>query len=481
MIKNNYLRPLMKHQREALRIIHKLKGRCGLFMAPGTGKTLTAIRFVQPERRRPYYPALVICRRDDYLTWEQELLEEGVPPEEILFIQHKTQELPEDPPHWTIVSYDLLKEKGTEFSDSAWWIYNSFFEIVMADECQMIKKYKTNRSKVVIKVIKDIQMRIPMTGTPITQSVEDAFMHGLFANDGETFGRNWWKFMETFWNKCKVTKAWFIKNGSKKRIRKRMGEFSYYVHEDDVMKLPTALPPVIKSCSMYGKQRRMYESVLKDWEIHQGNGKYYELDYVIDVTQKLKQIASGFYYDHDGKTVHIKNRKIELLEDLATDPEYLKDENSIIWVSTKGELEIVSELAHKLGIGYIKYGGTYKERRKQRESYRDDPSIQWFICNVERGKGMNELIKARNRVYYSNSTKVEAKEQSMRRNRRKGSEKFHTSIRTFELVTEGTIDLDIIKNLKKGIDTAQYVVELAKRGLRLREILHQQSKVLSAA
>lgn len=492
MIRNTTQRPLMNHQKEAIRILQKLKGRCGLFMAPGTGKTLTLIRFVQPERRRAYFPALIICRRDDYLTWEQELLAEGVPPEEIFFVDHKSeyttrkrsgkykrihqQEFPDKPKRWNIVSYDLIRETGQKLSDAGWWIFNNHFEIVAADECQTIKRWKANRSKTVIAAVRNIKMRVPMTGTPITQSVEDAFMHGLFANEGETFGKTWFLFMKRYYNKCKMTKAWYIKKGSKKRIQTRMGEFSYYVHEDDkgVMKLPTAMPPVLKSCSMYGKQRKMYETVLEHWEIKQSNGEYYELDYVIDVTQKLKQIASGFYYDKNGKAVRVKNRKIELLEDLATDPEYLKNENSIIWVSLKEEVEIVSELAHKLGIGYIAYiGGSRKQREAMRIQYRDDPSIQWFICNVERGKGMNELIKARNRVYFSNSTKVEAKEQSLRRNRRKGSEKLHESIRTFELVTEGTLEIDIINSLTSGIDFAQYILKKAKHGLKLREILSQ--------
>lgn len=494
MIKNNSKRKLMKHQKEALRILHKLHGRCGLFMAPGTGKTLTAIRFIRPERRKSYFPALIICRRDDYLTWKQELLMEGVSLDDILMIDHKSewktrkdkkgeywdyhqQELPDEPQLWNIVSYDLIRDKQQNFSEAGWWIYKNHFEVVVADECQMIKRWKANRSKVVINLVKNINRRIPMTGTPITQSVEDSFMHGLFIDDGKTFGTNHFYFKKRYYNQCKNTKQFFIKKDSNKIIRDKLGEISFHVHEDDVMKdLPKALPPIIKSCAMYGKQRRLYEDVLEHWEINEGKKGFYELDYTIDVTQKLKQIASGFYYNMKGNAVRVKNRKIEMLADLANDPDYLKGENSIIWVSHVEELEIVSELAHKLRIGYIPYTGSSRKKREAlRIQYRDDKSKKWFICNVERGKGMNELIKARNRVYFSNSTKVEAKEQSMRRNRRKGSEMLHDFIRTIELVTEGTVDLNIIQCLNDNIDIAQYVLQKAKLGLRLREIFHQQS------
>ena len=66
-------RSLMKHQRRALHFINQHKGRAGIFMECGTGKTLVGIRYALK-----HLPTLIICRRDDFSTWKDELILECI-------------------------------------------------------------------------------------------------------------------------------------------------------------------------------------------------------------------------------------------------------------------------------------------------------------------------------------------------------------------------------------------------------------------
>src|SRR5262249_12589287 len=99
------LRKSMPHQNHALDFINAHHGSAGLFMRPGCGKTLVAIRAAQT-------PALVICRRDDYLTWHDELDQERRDPGYTAqFIESAKDDLPLNPKPWTIVTHDLVKNQ----------------------------------------------------------------------------------------------------------------------------------------------------------------------------------------------------------------------------------------------------------------------------------------------------------------------------------------------------------------------------------
>ena len=188
----NTMRPLKQHQNTAKDMIHRLLGKCGLFMAPGTGKTLTAIRYVVEVGE---FPVIVMCRRDDFLTWRTELMAEGY--SDIIEIESGAADLPtaealEGRQAWIIVTYDLLK------SDAIYdWVKSIPWAAVIADECHMLKRMASTRTKRVIKATRHIQTRLGMSGSPITNDPIDVFSQMLFIDGGRTFGADEWAFKKS--------------------------------------------------------------------------------------------------------------------------------------------------------------------------------------------------------------------------------------------------------------------------------------------
>ncbi len=451
------MRKPMPQQSEALRFLGAHDGQAGLFMACGTGKTLVAIRY-----GKRHLPALVLCRQDDFMTWRQELEEERVNPHHIRFIQSSKDSPFSDLGRWNIITYDLAKKYTKK-------IRSIPFQVAVADESHMIKRWKARRTKAIIRCTRHIPSRIPMTGTPITNDPEDVFSQCLFADNGKAFGNNYWSFRNHYY--IQSGPGWYLKHNAKQKIISRLRGMAYYVHEDDVLKLPP-IRRLIKSVPMSGQQRRQNDKILNDWEIQLAGRETIEIDQVITQLTKLRQVASGFIYDENHEAVWLKCYKLKLLISLLKDPDYLANKKKIvIWCAHTAEICMLVAVAATLKIGAVAFrGGSRKRKDEARRRFRDDKTIKLFIGQVDSGVGMNELVVSDTAVYYSNSFKVVSRQQSMRRIRRKGSE-IHKTITYWDLVTEGTVYERILKDLRNNISTADYILSRIREGHPISTIL----------
>ena len=445
----------MEHQRQALRFIKKLDGKCGLFLAPGTGNTLVAIRYA-----RLNLPALIICRRDDFLTWKNELAEEKVPTVSCHFID-KGSQIPQQPYKWTMVTYDLLKN---EFVKK--YILQSYFKIVITDESHMIKHWESNRTKTVFYATRKIDKRIAMTGTPITNEVRDVFSQSKFIDNGKTFGDNLWRFNNTYY--LKSGPGWYLRHDSKRRVIEKLKAISFYVHEDDVLTLPPKRH-LIKSAPMTSEQKEMYNRLLTLWEYEIEN-KTIELNQILTQLGKLKQVASGFIYDESGVAHFLNSGKLNLLANILKD--YLKEKlKVVIWCSYTAEIKMISKLLDFMNEKYVTfYSSNRKRKEKARMDFKDDSQIRFFIGQVDSGVGMNELKVADTAIYYSNSFKVVSRQQSMRRIRRKGSEN-HKVITYYDLITEDSVDQHVLDSITRKFNLADFILNKIKEGKHVSELL----------
>lgn len=445
----------MAHQIEALKFIESHRGQAGLFAACGTGKTAVTIRY-----GKGHLPALVLCRRDDFMTWKQELEEERVNPHHIRFIESGQDSF--DIQRWTIITYDLAKKFTRK-------IKRTPFQTAIADESHMIKRWKARRTKAIIRCTRHIPSRIPMTGTAITNNPGDVFTQCLFADNGRTFGRSYWSFRNRYY--IQSGPGWYLKHNAKQKIISRLRGIAYYVHEDDVLKLPP-IRRLIKSAPMSGQQKRQYDKILNNWEIQLAGRETVEIDHVITQLTKLRQVSSGFIYDKNHEAVWFKSYKLKLLIDLLKDPDYLADKKKVvIWCAHTAEICMLVAVAATLKMGAVAFvGGSRKRKDEARKRFRDDSTVKLFIGQVDSGIGMNELVVSDTAVYYSNSFRVVSRKQSEMRIRRKGSER-HRVITYWDLVTENSADEHVLKALKGNISIADYILSRIREGQEISQIL----------
>lgn len=443
-------RPLDKHQRRAIHFITRHGGQAGVFMDCGTGKTLVGIRYAE----HGYFPALIICRRDDFLTWKLELFAEGYTEDQILFIDKSNVKLPKTAPLWVIITYDRVKRPKI-----LRWIKSIKWGIVIGDELHMVKKWKTVRTKRVINSTRHIPRRIGLTATPINNTLLDIYSQALFIDNGKTFGNNEWRFKRKFFIKPADFPGWFLRRGSKQKIEKLMDTMSFSVNADDVLDLPPIRPPVIKAVPMTGMQRKYRKQVLEEWELTLDN-ETVDIDQVIVQISKLRQIAAGFLYKPDGSYIKIKNRKLKLLSDLMNDDQYLKQKTKIvIWVAHIAEIEIIGEMLRDSHVSYVEFHGSKRKRNNEsRMQFLQDPKCRVFLGQADKGVGINELVVSDSALWFSNSFRVVSKVQAQKRIRRRGSDR-HEFITYYDLVTEGSIDEHILNSLNKNMSVAESILK----------------------
>ena len=462
-------RRFMPHQVKAYNLLKAHKGKFGLFLSPGTGKTLVAVRYIADFK---LFPALIICRRDDFQTWEDELKQEGYTEDQITIIDksRKLKTLDEEQNLWTMITYDLVKSIPV-FK----WLFQNAWQIVVTDESHMIKRWKSKRTKKVIRATRHIPKRIAMSGSPITNDPGDVFSQCLFYDDGKTFGKDYWKFRNRYYVNNEYSHGWYLRSGSKNLIAKKLTTSSFYIDEDDAMKLPPKRS-IIKSVPMTGIQKRYHNQVLKEWEIQLKEKTVLEIDQVVVQLSKLRQIASGFLYltDDEGnrKTIWFKSSKLKLLKELLTDEDYLKHKPKIvIWCAFTAEILKIAEMAKELEIKAVTfYGSDRKKKNQARKDFKNKASVRLFIGQVDSGVGMNELVVSDTAAYFSNSHKVVSRQQSMRRVRRKGSE-VHEQITYWDLITEKSTDLMTLKNVQNSMSVARNILMQLRKGVPLKEVL----------
>ena len=453
------MRRLDPHQRKAGLFIRKKSGCAGIFMAPGTGKTLVAIRYGRILEGKK----LIICRRDDFLTWRNELIEDGVKKTSICEIESSSNiHCISDHYEWVMVTYDLVKNlRVYSYLVSTAWC------LVIADEVHSIKRSQTKRTRYCIKATRHIERRLALTGSPITNEIADVWSQGFWIDNGETFGRNFWQFRAKHYNKSGP--GWYPRKKSKKLISEKLDEIAFYVHEDDVLKLPPTRP-VMKGCKMHKDQAKLYEQILRTWEYEVANGATIEIDHVIVQIAKLRQITSGFIYEKvDDKVVNtrwMKSSKIDLLKRTLGD-DLESREKVVIACAHTAEIKKIAEVLGKDAVTF--YGEmSRKDRMNARLRFKNSINCKYFVANVDMLVGMNELIVARDLVYFTNSRKVVSRQQADRRIRRRGSE-HHKVITYWDLVCEGTIDEKIVRGVKTKVDIASEILRSLKSGKSVRE------------
>lgn len=445
----NKKRKLMPHQSWCLKqIAHKP----GVFLPCGAGKTLVVIRYIV---KHSLFPALIVCRKDDVLTWRTELENEGFLKDNVSIVK---KEYPASYRKWTIVTYDKLKN-----IESKPIILNDF-QVAVADESWMIKRWKARRTKILIRRTKRIPHRIAISATPTTQDISDVFTQSLFMDSGVTFGDSYWGFRNKYYVQLPHG-GWALRKGAKETILKKFEKLSITI--DDPIKIPTRR--LIKSCPVSGSQRRMQERLLKDWEYQLTGGGIIELKYVISQLGKLKQVASGFIYDEGGVAHWMKSYKLDLLKKLVTNPDMLGAKPKlVIWCAFIAEIEKIHTMFNQLGVKAVTFYGKSK-KNDSRKHFKTDPKTRLFIGQVDSGVGMNELGIADTAIYFSNSPRVLSRKQS--EGRLKGKRSVHKHVTYYDLVTDGTADWETLRNLQNGVSLSDYVLQELRNGQQLSNIL----------
>ena len=246
--------PLRPYQVEALQMLKYRGGSGGLFLDPGTGKTLTAFAWLKmnPSLR----PAIVLTTASTKLQWPREAKKWGIQGRSFVCSGMLATKIPASV-DIVYCNHDILKAWVEEFIrfDPA---------TVICDESQSYGNSKSQRTKALMRLVKGRQF-IPLSGTPIRTRPLQFWPILHLLDPGFCGGKEW-----TYMNRYCAPKPGFggrmtyTGASNVEELHEKVREVSIRKTKADVLKdLPDRVYiPVLMDCEMSEEYQEAENKIL---------------------------------------------------------------------------------------------------------------------------------------------------------------------------------------------------------------------------
>lgn len=440
---------LRSYQKAALKFLRQRSYRAGIFFGTGTGKTLPVVSTINKKlNNRKWKKVLIICNRDDYLTWKKEFAKFGMPSSYFQFLETGKDALSQFASVY-FCSYGLVRKNAILRQ-----LLKTKLDLVVCDEAHKLRNSKTQQTKNVLEIAAWCKRKIALTATPIGKDLTCLWSIGKFIDGGETFGKYYWGFLTRYFNKI-PTGQWVPRRRTAEVFKEKLATISRSLRTQDVLDLPPVITKVI-GVPAIKKQQKTYNSCNRDWELPEE----YELNWITTRLSKLRQIASGFYYDDKRKVHNVGTEKVGAIERII---DAHPGSRVVIFYYFKPEVEFIKQALRKKKLKFVHISGSATHRTAARKAFAAGKATCAMI-QVDTAVGMNELVKANVGIYFTNSYRPDSKTQSLGRIWRSGSE-VHKRIFVYELVTEETIDEAILSALEHKINLGSEILKAARIGV----------------
>lgn len=400
----------------------------GLFMEMGTGKSRTIIEIVR-QRARKIDRAVWFCPVSLKETVRLEVLKHTDCRDVYVFDDRTTAETVPRDARWIIVGLESLSSSDrVTFAVHAIITDRTF---VILDESSYIKGHKSLRTARATLLAEKARYRFVLTGTPISQGVEDLFAQMKFLSPKILGYRSWYTFARNHLEFSEKYPGMIVAAHNTEQIAAKLAPYVYQVTKAECMTLPGKRYRT-KYCSLTYAQEDAYQEA-KEEMLFQIDFDDFEPYTIFRLYSALQQITSGFWNRRiceDG-ILRQGDRYVFLMypdHRLATLQEILRDipddEKAIIWAKFRYDIRrIVEALREEYGPGSVAvFTGDTRVHDRQREVEKFRGPARFFVSTQSCGGHGLTLNEARHVVFYSNSFKYSERLQAEDRCHRMGQE-----------------------------------------------------------
>ena len=330
--------------------------------------------------------------------------------------------------------------------------HNTFdFDMVVIDELSSFKSRQARRFKALMRVRPMVKRIVGLTGTPSSNGLMDLWAEFRLLDMGKRLGRFIGHYRDEFFlpdrRNQQIIFSYKPKAGAEEEIYRRISDVTISMKSADYLKLPPLVVST-KAVAMTAKERRTYDSLKKDLVVSVGET---EIDAVsaAALSNKLLQMAGGAVYDSDGTAHVIHAQKLDVLEDLV---ESANGRPVLVAYWFKHEAERI------------------KERLKVREIKTSQDIADWNVGKIpvalihpaSAGHGLNLQKGGSILIWFSLTWSLELYQQTNARLYRQGQK---DTVSIIHIITEGTIDEDVMKALERKDKTQTALIDAVKANL----------------
>jgi len=429
--------PPMKHQVRAMKLAWG-KRAFAFFHEMGVGKTYTTINLAGGYKRKEMITGvIIICPTPIKAVWDWEV-EKMSPCEAEVFVYNSGDKGVEK---WTnpkseklqylVVGVEALSQgKAFDVAMAFARAHSSTGLLVACDESSKIKNAQAARTKKAAKISAVADFSLILTGTPITQGMEDLYGQFNFLDPSIIGLKSYFVFKNMYCIMGGFEGRSIIGYQREQELLDKLSPYCDIIKSEEVIDLPEKIYQ--KLVVEPTKQQKQAMQSLKDLMEAEMGDEMLTVATVLERMTRYQQIIGGnFPFDdldnnsYDTKPIEGKNPKMDaLLDSIEVLP---TDKKVIVWARFRPEVGLIAEnLSNIYGAeSVVEFHGGISDtgRREAIQLFQESSKVRFFVVNQQTGSMGITLTAATVAYYYSNTFSYEERLQSEKRNHRKGQEK----------------------------------------------------------
>lgn len=326
------------------------------------------------------------------------------------------------------------------------------FDMVVIDELSSFKSHTSKRFKSFLKVRPQVKRIVGLTGTPSGNGLMDLWAEFRLLDMGKRLGRYISHYREAFFEPDKRNQMMVFsykpRPGAAKEIYQLIGDMTISMKSLDFLPMPKLIMNEVH-VKLSPAERKVYDELRKKMALSI-EGKEIDAANAAALSGKLLQMANGAVYDDDHKPIRIHDRKLDALEDLV---EAANGKPILIAYWFKHDLARMKE---RLSIREIRSS-------KDITDWNEGKISVAAIHPASAGHGLNLQAGGSVLIWFGLTWSLELYQQTNARLWRQGQK--HTVI-IEHIVTEGTIDEQVMRALKRKDRTQEALIDAVKANLK---------------
>ncbi|HEM3533587.1 DEAD/DEAH box helicase [Streptococcus suis] len=329
------------------------------------------------------------------------------------------------------------------------------WDMVVIDELSSFKSWQSKRFKAFMAMRPYMKRIVGLTGTPSSNGLMDLFAEFKVIDGGERLGRFIGEFRSRYFEEGRrngnIVYEYIPMDYAECQIQDKISDITISMKALDYLDMPELISTK-KLVRMSEKEKEKYSQFKKEYVMSELDGLEVTAANAASLTNKLVQLSNGAVYTDDHTVVALHEQKLDALEDIL---ESANGEPVLVAYWFKHDLARIINRLEKLKV-------------KSRVLKTEEDIREWNKGNVPvgllhpagAGHGLNLQKGGHNLVWFGLTWSLELYQQTNARLWRQGQEAETVVIQ--HIVTEGTIDEEILKALENKDAQQERLIEAVK-------------------
>ena len=328
------------------------------------------------------------------------------------------------------------------------------YQMVVIDEMSSFKNGKSKRCKALLQVRSKIDRIVGLTATPTSNGLMDLWSQYRILDGGKRLGRFITEYRNRYFMPDKrngvIIYSYKLFPFAEEAIYEKISDITISMKAKDHLKMPELISSEYK-VYMNDTEKAQYELLKHDLVVNLDEDDITAVNAAV-LSNKLCQMANGAIYTDKKIIQNIHDRKLDALEDIV---EQMNGKNFLLVYWFKHDLERIVKRLNEIGISYSKI-----DTPESIEEWNKGKIQVGLIHPASAGHGINLQQGGSTIVFFSLTWSLELYEQVIGRIYRQGQ--ISDTVVVQHIITDGTIDEDILRALKDKDETQSSLIKAVK-------------------